>query len=342
MNKLLIFCICTILFSACSKVETINLKKHNFSETPSRIVWIQIAGLSEELLAIQRFSRPAIEIGGPFEQSACMGKMWNYNLYKLRPNAASGFLSQIFGSKNITNSCKDYENTPVWQHYKDIGYRVGVLESSVKDKESLVNSWKCANDETKIDKSISLWRMSSTSNQDATKFHFQENLPMEDGQVYYDKSCKAGICYASLYNNATEIYQKFKKQTVRSLLVIRDFSLRDTIIRKDVESLREKLAEVEKLYSHFLIEQEKDPRLLVVLSGSEARNIELPRTGKQWENFDKSGRYLLYKRTSLMSPVFASGPRSENFCGIFEESDIFRRFLWSPSERKTPIDFLGL
>jgi hypothetical protein len=341
MNKLLILILSYVLLSSCSKVETINLKKHRFSEKPARIVWIQIAGLSEELLAIQRFSRPAIEIGGPFEESTCMGKMWNYNLYDLRPDAGAGFLSQIFGTKNITKSCNDYENAPVWNFYKKIGFQIGVLESSVGDKDSLVNSWKCSNDKTSIDKTISLWKMSSTSNKDAKKFHFQEPLPIGDGEIFYDKSCKAGICYSSLSNNAIEIFQKFKKQSVRSLLVIRDFSLRDTIVRKDVESLREKLSEIERLYAYFLSEQNKDSKLLVVLSGSGARNVELPQSGKQWERFDKSGKYLLYRRNSLMSPVFAKGPHSENFCGIFEESDVFRRFLWTTSERKTPLDFLG-
>jgi hypothetical protein len=341
MIKFLSVLLLLILLSSCSKVETINLKKHSFNSNPSRIVWIQVAGLTEELLAIQRFSRPAVEIGGPFEESTCMGKMWNYNLYSLRPDAGAGFLSQIFGIKNIKRSCEDFENLPMWEHFKKIGFQVGVLENAVSDKDSLVNSWKCSNEDTHIDKGATLWRMSGTSNSKAKRFHFQENIEHNDGEVFYDKSCKAGICYASLRNNATEIYKKFKKQTVRSLFVIRDFSLKDTIIRKDVESLREKLSEIERLYSFFLNEQAKDSKLLVVVSGSGARNIELPKTGKQWEGFDSKGKFLLYKRNSLMSPVFAKGPHSENFCGLYEESDVFRRFLWTPTERKTPLDMLG-
>ena len=342
MIKFLPLLISLVLLSSCSKVDTINLQKHKFSSNPVRIVWIQIAGLSEELLAIQRFSRPAVEIGGPFEESTCMGKMWNYNLYSLRPDASSGFLSQIFGVKNINKTCSDYENVPMWEHFKKIGFQVGILENAVSDKDSLVNSWKCSSEKTHIDKNATLWRMSDTSNSKASRFHFQEQLEFGDGKVYYDKSCKAGICYANLKNNATAIYKKFKKQTVRSLFVIRDFSLKNTIMRRDVESLRSKLSEIERLYSFFLNEQKKDSKLLVVVSGSGTRNIELPKTGKQWESFDSKGKFLLYKRNSLMSPVFAKGPHSENFCGIYEESDVFRRFLWSPSERKTPLDMLGL
>ncbi|WP_127717726.1 hypothetical protein [Halobacteriovorax sp. HLS] len=342
MNKYLLLALALISSISCSKVETINIKKHSFSEDPNRIVWLQIAGLTEEILAIQRFSRPALELGGPFEESSCMGKMWNYNLYTLRPDATRGFLSQIFGTKNIVGNCSDYENSPMWTSFKNIGFQIGVLESGVKDEDSLLNSWKCNSDKTQIDKSISLWKMSDSSNKDAKRFHFQEDLPHGDGEVFYDKSCRAGICYASLENNAKAIFNKFKNKTVRSMLVVRDFSLQETILRKDVESLREKLSEIERLYAFFLSEQAKDPRLLVVVTGSGSRNIELPRSGKQWEQFDKQGKFLLYKRNSLMSPSFAKGPRAENFCGIYEESSVFERFLWSPEERKSPLSIIGL
>lgn len=331
-----------LLIVSCSKVETINLKKHKYNKDPQRIVWIQVAGLSEEHLALERFTRPALDIGSAFEESHCFGKMWNFNLYDLRPDSSRGFLSQIFGTKNITDQCRDFENTPMWSYFKKIGYRVGVLESGVKDHQSLVKAWKCSDKNTSLDKITSLWKMSDSSNHEAERFHFQENIPFKEGHIYYDKSCKGGICYASLFNNATKIYQSTKSSTLRSLFVIRDFNLEEAIYRKDIESLRSQLREVEKTYNFFMAEAKKDPSLLVVLSGSGTRNIELPKSGKQWEEFDKKGRFVLYKRNSLMSPVFARGPRSENFCGIYEESNIYKRFLWSSKDRSSPLELLGL
>jgi len=339
-KKFLNFCI-LLLFASCSKVETINLKKHKYNKNPQRIVWIQVAGLSEEHLALERFSRPSMEVGSAFEESHCFGKMWNFNLYDLRPDASRGFLSQIFGTKNITDQCRDFENVPMWSSFKNIGYRVGVLESGAKDDQSLVKAWKCSDKNTHLDKITTLWKMSDTSNQDAKRFHFQENIPFDEGSIYYDKSCKGGICYASLFNNAAKIFKSTKASTIKSILVIRDFNLEEAIVRKDIETLRNQLREVEKTYNFFMAEAKKDPNLLVVLSGSGTRNIELPRAGKQWEEFDKKGRFVLYKRNSLMSPVFARGPRSENFCGIYEESNIFKRFLWSPKDRNSPFEIFN-
>ncbi|OUR98933.1 hypothetical protein A9Q84_05845 [Halobacteriovorax marinus] len=339
--KFLNLCI-ILLISSCSKVETINLKKHKYNQNPGRIVWMQIAGLSEEHLALLRFSRPAVELGSAFEESHCFGKMWNFNLYDLRPDSSRGFLSQIYGTKNITDQCRDYENVPMWSFFKKLGYKVGVLESGAKDNQSIVKAWKCADDNTQLDKITTLWKMSDSSNKNAKRFHFQEKIPFVEGNIYYDKSCKGGICYASLFNNATKIYENTKSSAIRSMLVIRDFNLEEAVDRKDIESLQNQLREIEKTYNYFVAESKRDPNLLVVMSGSGTRNIELPSGGRQWEEFDKKGRFVLYKKNSLMSPVFARGPRSENFCGLYEESSIFKRFLWSSKDSNSPLDLLGL
>lgn len=341
LKNILTFLIILTLGS-CSKVETIGLKSHKFNNKPKRIVWIQVAGLTEEHFALTKFMRTSAEEKVSFEKSSCMGKAWNYNLYELRPSATNGFLSQMYGTKNITGKCSDYENTPVWSYFKNIGFKVSVLENGVSDKQSLLNSWKCESEKNITPKSISLWKMTGTSNSKAKRFHFQEEMDFNDGEVLYDRSCKAGICYASLYNNSIELYKNLLKKSVRSMLVIRDFSLESAIKRKDIEGLRDRVRGLEKLYSYFLNEVEKNRDTLVVLSGSGGRNIELPRRGKQWERFDQKGSFVIYKRNSLMSPVLTIGAGSENFCGLYDESEIFKRFLWSPEERKVPLDLINL
>ncbi len=331
-----------LIFASCSKVDTIGLKTHHFNSKPKRIVWIQVAGLTEELFALSKFTRSVVEEKTSFEKSTCMGKMWNYNFYQLRPDATSGFLAQSFGTKNISGQCKDYENQPVWEYFHNIGFKISALENGVSDKQSLINAWKCKSDNNNISKKMSLWKMTDTSNESAKRFHFQEKMDFVDGEVLYDRSCKAGICYASLYNNSIEMYKALQKNSIRSMLIIRDFSLENSIQRKDIETLRERIGSIEKLYGYFLNESSKNRETLVVLTGSGGRNIELPRRGKQWERFDQKGSYVLYKRNSLMSPVLSSGAGAENFCGLFDENEVFKRFLWSPEDQKIPLDYINL
>ncbi|PIK14597.1 hypothetical protein [Halobacteriovorax sp. JY17] len=342
MFKKLIIISFIFIMASCSKVETIGLKTHNFNSRPKRIVWIQVAGLTEEHFALAKFTRSAVEEKISFENSSCMGKLWNFNLYELRPDATSGFLSQSFGTKNITGQCSDYENEPLWSYLHRIGFKVSVLENGASDKQSLINSWKCNSEKNVIPKVTSLWKMADSSNEKAKRFHFQEEMEFNDGDILYDRSCKAGICYASLYNNAIEMYKNLLTKTVRSMLIVRDFSLESAIARKDIENVRDRINGLEKLYGFFINEVDKKRDVLLVLTGSGGRNIELPRRGKQWEKFDQKGSFVIYKRNSLMSPVLAEGAGSENFCGLYDESEIFKRFLWSPEEKKIPLDLINL
>ncbi|WP_372654593.1 hypothetical protein [Halobacteriovorax sp.] len=342
MLKNIIVTLFMLIVASCSKVETIGLKTHHFNSKPKRIIWIQVAGLTEEHFALSKFTRSVVEEKTSFEKSACMGKMWNFNLYELRPNSTEGFLSQSFGTKNISGQCSDYENQPLWEYFHNIGFKVSALENGVSDKQSLVNAWKCKSEKNKISEKMSLWKMTDTSNESAKRFHFQEKMDFIDGEVLYDRSCKAGICYATLYNNAVEMHKNLMKSSIRSMLIVRDFSLENSIQRKDIENLRERVGSIEKLYGYFLNEASKNRETLVVLTGSGGRNIELPRRGKQWESFDQKGSYVLYKRNSLMSPVLSDGAGAENFCGLFDESEIFKRFLWSPEEQKIPLDYIKL
>jgi hypothetical protein len=60
--------------------------------------------------------------------------------------------------------------------------------------------------------------------------------------------------------------------------------------------------------------------------------IEFPKAGRSWEMIEKRGLNVNYKRSQLLAPVFAHGPGAENFCGVYEESEIFKRFLWNPEK----------
>ena len=99
-----------LLVSGCSGSKYLNLKKHTFSQVPKKIIWIQIAGLSEEHIAMNRFNRSnSLELSA-LEKFTCLGKIWNYNLFDLRPDPSVGFLSQITGSKNFSTGCQNYRS----------------------------------------------------------------------------------------------------------------------------------------------------------------------------------------------------------------------------------------
>ena len=88
------------------------------------------------------------------------------------------------------------------------------------------------------------------------------------------------------------------------------------------------------LYSFFLSEMKDDKEMLVILSGSGPLNLEFPESGKKWFQFEKSGKNVVFRRESLMSPIIATGASSENFCGIYHEAGIFKRLLLAMGFKK--------
>ena len=135
----------TLSALGCARVQTLNLEPHEYSERPDHIIWIQVAGFSEEHIPLLRFNVAEATHKTNLEQVDCVGKMWNFNLYQLRPEASKSFLSQITGSKNIRGTCEDYTVVPSWQFLQDVGYSVSVLESGASVEQSLEKSLGCSN-----------------------------------------------------------------------------------------------------------------------------------------------------------------------------------------------------
>ena len=97
-------------------MTSLNLKKHQFGLQPTRIVWIQVAGLDHEHLAMLRFSYPTANDKTALENSMCTGLAWSYNLFTLRPSPQESMLSQITGKKNIVGKCDDFSQKPIWEY----------------------------------------------------------------------------------------------------------------------------------------------------------------------------------------------------------------------------------
>lgn len=289
-----------LLFLGCTQIASVNMKKHDFSSDPRKIIWLQIAGLNEEHLAMLKFKALTSSYKTTFENSLCFGKTWDFNLYDLRPSSEAGFLSQITGSKNIKNNCEDYKMKPLWGYFKEGANYTGVFEINPKHR-SILESKKCSHDFMK-DVSYSKF---DTNNKTSFQTNQVENL-------------------ASTLHSA---YQKFSNEVGRHVFLIRDFSYEDALINKDIRLASLILEQLEK----FFIEIEKEYRLrndaLYIISSSSSYGIEFPSQGKEWRGFEKTGENIFYKKRSLMSPIFASGARSENFCGVYDQSEILERIL---------------
>lgn len=323
-----------LLFTGCSRVQTLNLTPHTYGGKAKNIIWLQIAGLEEEHLAMIRFSSPQSAITS-FEDVHCSGKSWSYNLYGLRPKASDGFLSQIVGSKNITGSCEDFSRKPMWNFLNRSSHKVGIFEVEA-GAGSLSTSKTCLGKESFLS-NTTLWKMEKGGKEEL--FHYLGSQKFEKNKVYYDKSCLKGNCFATLYDNVKSIWSRFKKEQGQSVFIIRDFSFLNALRSKNIPKAREILVELEKTLKFLKEENQRSNETLFLVTAAESLHLELPKKGKEWFEFESKGKKVLFRNTSLLSPVLAKGPGSENFCGIFEEYEILKRVFWETDKKSwNPLD----
>ena len=330
------------LLSACSRVQTVNVTEHRFNSYPKRIVWLQVAGLAEEHVAMLRFNRTSSKIRSPFEMMTCLGKSWSYNFYTLRPKPEDSFLGQLLGNKNIAGSCDDFNLKPIWRVLRKAGYQTALFESGGK-KSGIGRSLQCGQ-QIRDDflKGLTVWKMEERPSVDTKQFHYQEQLSIGSGEIFYDKSCHDGGCFSSIYGNVSSIFQQYSQQFHRAyFLVIRDFSYLAALREHKIGKAKEILLDLEKVATTLLNESARDPNMLVLVSSAGAFNLEFPLAGKSWEEFEKTGKNVLFKQQSLLAPVMAHGAFAENFCGFFEESEILNRMFWDKSRRSININLFN-
>lgn len=345
MNKIF-YLLLALSFVSCARVQTLNLQPHSYSERPKNIVWIQLAGFSEEHIPLLRFNVSEADHKTNIERVDCVGKMWNFNLYELRPDAAKSFLSQMNGSKNIKGTCEDHNSSSLFGFASDMGYSVGYLENGANKDQSLENSLGCSNSKTIDLLKMRFWRMGPDATQASAgtskTFHYQDSPEQAGAAVkpglYYDRSCQKGICYSTLSNNFKSLWTLMNKEYPKSLFVIRDYNFQNALKKKDISLAKESLQEIDRLIAS--IDRSKAGELLIIISGAETMPVEFPLQGKEWANFEKTGKNVIYKNSSLMSPVLASGAMSENFCGIFDEAEMLKRTIYKPEGKVFSSDAL--
>lgn len=343
IQKLLI----VMLFVGCARVQTLNMEKHTYSERPHHIVWFQIAGFSEEHIPLLRFNVPEAGYRTSLEKIDCMGKMWNFNLYELRPDANKSFLSQVNGSKNIKGQCEDFGARPVWDYLSEMGYSASIFENGSSDDVSLEKSLKCPQRGFLDTNKIRFYRMgpdvNSLEGKGKKAFHYQDSAAgiaesMNPG-MYYDKSCQKNLCYSSISNNFKTLWSQFTKDQFQTFFLVRDFNFLKALKKKDISYAKESLQEIERIVGW--INSQKRDDVLVIITGAESLNIEFPKEGKDWAEFERSGKNIIFKNSALMSPVMAQGPMSENFCGLFDESEMLKRVIYRPEGKQLNWDLIN-
>ena len=174
-------------------------------------------------------------------------------------------------------------------------------------------------------------------------FHYQESAAgIQDSMgpgIYYDKSCQKNICYSSISNNFKTLWGQVAKDHQQTFFLVRDFNFIKGLKKKDIAYAKEVLQEIERIIGW--VNAQKRDDVLILITGAESLNIEYPKEGKEWSEFERSGKNILYKNTSLMSPVMATGPMSENFCGLFDESEMLKRVLYRPERKQFSWDLLN-
>lgn len=332
--KIFSFILLTLL-SSCAQVGSLNLRDHQFGVFPTRIIWIQVAGLHEEHLPLLRFEAPTTRDLTSFENVNCFGKMWTYNLYQIRPKPYQGLWSQLTGSKNIKGQCSDFKFRPVWKELLESRYQVGILETGPADSEGTyaLDDDKNCPAKKEILHSVYLWEM-RPKEKASNLFHIHDRPQFSPGITYYDRSCQLGGCYTDLSRNVEYLFGQFKRNTGHYLFMIRDFSLYTALRNKDLDKAKEILLQLEKIYAYFLNFQKSDTSMLILLTSSSPLNFEYPEQGIDWKKLMEKGEPVLYKNSSLLAPVWAKGARAENFCGLFEESELYYRLLEGPSRPK--------
>ncbi len=314
----------------CAQVTSLNLKKHQFGLLPTKIIWFQVAGLEEEQIAMLRFQQTG-EKRTSFEDNTCVGQTWNYNLYKLRNSAESTFLSQMTGKKNIKNNCEDAEMRPIWNYIYSNGYNTGILESGASREQSLVNFNQCGEKGLVFLSSLYYWIRNEPVAGAAT-FHYSENMEIKPNQLVYDRTCGANDCGSTLLEDFKAVYEKFKKVSQKHLIIVRDFSYLKALEKKDFKKARIILSDLERSYGEALKYADNSDYLILLTTG-DSRFVDMPDQGKEWFQFEKESKGVTMKRTKLTNMVLASGARAENFCGMYDDAQVFERILSGPKQQ---------
>ena len=326
-----------VFIFGCASSPTLNLREKDFNVKSKKVIWFQIPGFSENHLSLLKFSGNNPNHKLSFEESHCLGKTWRYNLFKLRPAPFEGFMTQMTGRKSVKSNCSDFNKKPFWAYLNMESNKIGIFERGKGHFSSEKLFEHCSGGKSNFQKNVYYWFSNkSIPNVDKNNFHFLEQGSFPKADVYFDRACNTKFCDSTLLGNVKSLFRRWSVGKKSFVFIIRDFNYLKAIKNKKILDVRNLLFELEESYSFFLSKAKKEKDMLVIFSGSGALNFEFPNSGKKWFQFEKSGKNVVYRRESLMSPIMATGASSENFCGIYHEAGVFKRLLLAMGFKKEP------
>ncbi len=325
--------ICLFLLS-CSQVSTLNMNDFQFGRQPNKIFWFHFDGLSDEHLTFlkSQFSPSSQKI--VFENFDCYGKAWEYNLYNLRPKTDEAFLTHMTGTDDIKSTCSDYKQKPFWSFLSSSNYSVAIIENSKSKVLSGAN--KC---EKSFLQDAYYFKTGDATPEGQKKYQLESKFNYKKGEVYFDDSCQSYGCTHSKIDNFNILFRGFSRNLKNFAFIYRDSSLLDNLKAKKMNLYKDSLNEIVKIIesAQQYLKSNRDALLLVTSSSPMA--ISFPLKGKRWQKFNETGDGLDIRNSDLLSSVFASGARAENFCGIYKQSDIVSRLFTGSNKRKLQLNF---
>lgn len=314
-----------LFFCSCSRTQYLSLREHKFSQSPNKIIWLQLSGWGHDLFPMIKFL-PDKEQESVIEKLTCNGEVWNYHFKTLRPMAKDSFTSQLMGRKKIEGTCEDYQEKSFFDYFFELGWTQGIYEIIDHQKNSLQVAKSCRED---FLKGASLWISSKNKLTSDEDFHSEIKKNYQPNLVYRDQSCHEGTCYKKSIENINSFIENYFSIKNNFLFMIRDFRLTESGRNLHFDGLENILKEQLEVISRLLNFAQENSDVLLLITGAEPLGIELPGQGKTWEDLDKNKVLKFYKESKLSSVALAYGARAENFCGFYSESDIMRRVLFA-------------
>ena len=213
-------------------------KRHVFNQRPTKIIWLQIPGVTINHFSLVKLTGSIVEQSIPLESALCTGRAWNHSLFEVGPSDKNIIEMQLSGSRNTRKNCSKIDY--VWSDLVRYGFTSGVYHVD-RDSPLSENDQMCYEKDLR---NIALWR--SVPNKGlkidrASKFHHQERQKQYFlNTAYYDKSCDGKTCHGDLEKiskqfmrifsqNVNFIFCRFRIFRIKVLLKIKTTKLQKNI-----------------------------------------------------------------------------------------------------------------
>lgn len=330
MRKMIIL-VLVFLAVGCAQKGYIGKTSHHWGRDVKRIIWIQVAGLSQNHFSMLKMGVKEINDLLGVEKMPVSGRLWNFNLFTLRPSAQESFWTQLSGQSNIKGKCSDYL---IDQNWKKGFEKIDIFENLPPYKNHPLSCKK----NLLLGDNVRWWISGKKMKGYNESFHFQRTLPDGPG-VYFDESCQnSNECQAKLYDNSREIIKKNLKRVGSQILIIRDFSFQKALKSKKILKARNILAQIDSLLSFVDSKIAGDSEALMLLTSAEVLEVEMPNDGREWEEYEKKGNNVLFHKSNVQSFIMAKGAGAERFSGIMMENEIHARLKWNPRKSERNIN----